>query len=177
MFEDSLPATEHGAILVSTRRHKVASRSAEQSLEVMDFTIENGAKFVLHLLQSPEGMPEEERATKDLSELLHDYALATAQLTAYMNARKMPVEGFLSRYKKTQECCIVNGRKVGNISATAKPLTPLETSRSMLLTSFANACLRFLSFYSPDSVPIALLKSQRNLALPVLVRPKSLWLS
>lgn len=79
------PATDHGAILVTTRRHMVASQPIGQGLEITDFTIDDGAKIVLHFLQTRKEISEEEAATKELLELLQGFALAVSQLTAYMS--------------------------------------------------------------------------------------------
>ena len=62
IFENCWPAADHGAILVTTRRHMVASQPIDQGLEITDFTIQDGANFVLHLLQKRMGTSEEEAA-------------------------------------------------------------------------------------------------------------------
>ncbi|KAL8690231.1 MAG: hypothetical protein Q9224_004454, partial [Gallowayella concinna] len=165
IFENCWPAADHGAILVTTRRHVVASQPIDQGLEITDFEIDDGARFVLHLLQKRQGTPEEKTAATELSKLLHGYALAISQMTAYMNARTMPIKDFLSVYKKYPKK-LHRERKEGwkYIGYNYALDTVWDISFSALDQS-AHACLAVLSFYAPDSIPTALLEPSETLTL------------
>ncbi|KAL8823250.1 MAG: hypothetical protein Q9191_006031 [Dirinaria sp. TL-2023a] len=170
ILETCLRATDHGAILVTTRQSVVAITAAEQSVPITDFAIENSTKFILHLLQQPKGTPQEQLAAQELSSLLHGYPLTISLLTAFINAHNLPVEDFLSThmrypanlYRKQEESWEHIGYRdahdtVWNVSF--RTLDPL-----------ARACLCILSFYAPHSIPTALLPPKESVGLPVFCK-------
>ena len=144
----------------------VASQPIDQGLEITDFTIEDGAKFILHLLQKRKGTAEEETAAKELSELLHGYALAISQMTAYINAQTIPVKDFLSLYKKYPKTLHRERKEGWKYLGYNHALDTVWDISFDALDQSASACLRALSFYAPDSVPTTLLEPQRSLTLP-----------
>ncbi|KAL8896345.1 MAG: hypothetical protein Q9207_007750 [Kuettlingeria erythrocarpa] len=166
IFENCWPAADHGAILVTTRRHMVASQPIDHGIEIVDFTIDDGAKFILHLLQKRQGTTEEQTAATDLSTLLHGYALAISQMTAYMNARTMPIKDFLSLYKKYPKRMHRERKEGWKYIGYNYALDTVWDISFDALEQPAKACLWVLSFYAPDSIPTTLLEPSENLALP-----------
>lgn len=166
IFENCWPAADHGAILVTTRRHMVASQPIDQGLEITDFTIDDGAKFVLHLLQTRKGISEEEAAAKELSELLHGFALAISQMTAYINARTMPVKKFLSLYKKYPKRMHRERKEGWKYIGYNYALDTVWDISFDALDQAASTCLGVLSFYAPDAIPTALLERREGIVLP-----------
>ena len=156
---------DHGAILVTTRRHSVASQPIEQDLEILGFTVDQGAEFITHLLQKRKETPDEKDAAKELSTLLNGYALAISQMTAYMHARTMSIKDFLSLYKKYPKR-LHREREEGwkNLGYDQALDTVWDISFDAL-DQPARACLDVLSFFAPDFIPTTLFEPSEGLAL------------
>ncbi len=166
ILEECWPASDHGAILITTRRHMVASQPIDTGIEITSFDVAEGAHLVLHLLQKRQGTSEEEEAAKELSELLSGYALAISQMTAYMNARTMTVREFLGLYKKYPKKLHREPKEGWKYIGYNHALNTVWDISFSALDQSASTCLSILSFCSPDSIPAALLKPSMDLDLP-----------
>ena len=166
IFENCWPAADHGSILVTTRRHVVASQPIERGLEITDFTVEEGAKFLLYLLQPRKESPEETAAAEQLSKLLNGYALAINQMAAYMIARTMPIKDFLALYKKYPKRLRSERKEGWKYIGYNHALDTVWDISFGALEPQARACLDVLSFYSPNAIPIHLLAPAESTTLP-----------
>jgi hypothetical protein len=158
IFENYWPAVDRGSILITTRRHMIASQPIERGLPILHFSVDEGAKFILYLLQKPQGTPDGEDAAHELSSLLNGYALAVSQMTAFMNTRTMPVREFLELYKKYPRRLHKERKEGWKFIEYDYAIDTVWDISFDALDAPATALLRVLSFCAPDSIPIDILE-------------------
>ncbi|KAF2793725.1 hypothetical protein K505DRAFT_224213, partial [Melanomma pulvis-pyrius CBS 109.77] len=166
IFENCWPAANHGAVLVTTKRHGVVSQPIDQGLEIMTFPIDEGTKFVPHLLKNRQDTEAEENAAKELCEKLNGYALAISQMAAYMNSRAMLVQDFLVLYNKYPKRLHQERKDGWKYIGDDHSLNTVWDISFDALEQSASTCISLFSFYSPDAIPTDLLGLGPSLDLP-----------
>ena len=151
------PVTNQGAVLVTTRRRVVASQPVEFGLEIKDFSAEEGAKFLLHLIVDRKANADEETAALELSTKLSGHALAISQMAAYMNARTMLIRSFLNLYNKYPQRLHREKKPGWTYIGYNHSLDTVWDISFEALNDSAKALLGVLCFCTPDSIPATLL--------------------
>ncbi|KAH7316733.1 P-loop containing nucleoside triphosphate hydrolase protein [Stachybotrys elegans] len=166
VLEKCWPAVDRGAILITTRRHMVASQPIDRGLPILQFYNYEGAQLILHLVRHRQNTADEEAASKELSSLLSGYALAISQMTAYINARTMPIRSFVSLYKKYPQRLHKERKEGWKYIGYDHALDTVWDISFGALGPSANALLRVLSFCAPDSIPTDFLEPGEAAQLP-----------
>lgn len=95
IFSECWPVAKNGAVLVTTRSHAVASQPIDRGLEIKEFSVEDGAKYLLLQLATTVADQEDRDAALEISKSLNGYALALSQMAAYINSRSMKIKAFV----------------------------------------------------------------------------------
>ncbi|KAK2596204.1 hypothetical protein QQS21_006352 [Conoideocrella luteorostrata] len=169
ILDDCWPISKHGAVLVTTRDVLIATLPIDQGLEVNEFDNDEGAEFLLHLATKRRRVKGEFEAARQVASQLGGLPLALNQMAALINAKNYSIQEFGVMYSK-HEKRFHRERKSG-----WKYLGYQHTLNTVWEISFTNlgddarACLGVLSFFSPDSVPSSVFKTENPGELPALL--------
>jgi hypothetical protein len=149
-LNDCWPAFNHGAILITTRHRTVTSQPIGTGLEIKEFSIEDGAKLLVHLLQNKVPSSGEGDAAVELSTLLNGYALAISQMSPSINSHAMRIKDFLALYKRYPKGCIEKGSLVGNTLDTTMLWTQFGIDLSKRSMNLRLIAWLYRAFWPPN---------------------------
>ncbi|KAK6213364.1 putative pfs domain-containing protein [Colletotrichum tabaci] len=165
-LDDCWPASRHGAVLVTTRDVLIATLPIDQGVEVNEFDVDGGARFLLSMTPTRKRVEGEFDAAKQVTTLLGGLPLALNQMAALINAWHCSIGDFQARYLK-HDLHLHKQKKSG-----WKYLGYQHSLDTVFEMSFENlgvearSCLGVLSFLSADSVPLEVFRPARPGGLP-----------
>jgi hypothetical protein len=171
VFVTYWPVSNHGSILITTRKFGLTTQPISKSIELHEFSPDLGARFLIHNLPGrniTEQDSEFDTAHK-ISLELSGHALAISQMAALILAKGLSLDKFIAMYDKHSKK-MHRERKSGwkNPGYEHAIDTVWELSFSGLETNARN-CLSILSFLMPHSIPQELFEgSTDGLAHPTL---------
>ena len=158
ILNDCWPNASHGAILVTTRNHTVASLPIDRGLEIKEFSVEDGAAFLLYLLPPRQFSKLEKEAASELAALLHGYALAISQMAAYIAARSILIKDFLALYKKYPQRLHREKKPGWKYLGYKHAVDTVWDISFEALNQTSMFCITIMSFLSADAIPDSLFK-------------------
>jgi hypothetical protein len=160
-------ARKDGTVLITTRHRSVSSHTGvDIGIEVEAFSVEDGAKFLMHLLTKPVTLEADKANAKVLSKKLCGHALAINQMAALINARRCSISDFLILYEKYPKR-IHRERKTGwRYIGYNHSLDTVWQMSFDILSEDAKSCLGIFAFVAADGLPSAFLECPRNVAVP-----------
>ncbi|KAI0888151.1 uncharacterized protein GGS22DRAFT_185531 [Annulohypoxylon maeteangense] len=156
VLEDCWPISQHGAILVTSRDIVVATLPIDTGLEVDEFEIDEGAKFLLHMTpkRRPIDNTIEKAAAHAVSNELGGLPLALNQMAALINTRNYTIGEFHAMYIKHKQNLHKQKKSGWKYLGYQHALDTVWEISFTNLGEHARACLGVLSFFSADSVPL-----------------------
>ncbi|KAK7990146.1 hypothetical protein PG989_010461 [Apiospora arundinis] len=148
------PASQHGAVLVTTRDVLVATLPIDRGLEVTEFENEEGANFLLHMATNRRKVGDELDSARKVAKYLGGLPLAINQMAALINARNYSIEAFSLMYEKHDQRLHSqkkNGFKYMGYNHALDTVWDLSFKN---LQRDARSCLGILSLLSADSIPV-----------------------
>lgn len=144
---------KNGAVLVTTRSHAVASQPIDRGLEIKEFSVEDGAKYLLLQLAATVTDQEDRDAALEVSNSLNDYALALSQMAAYINSRSMKIKDFVKLYRKYPRRLHRERRPGWKYLGYDHAVDTVWDISFESLDAAALCCISIMSFLSPDGIP------------------------
>jgi hypothetical protein len=111
-----------------------------------------------HLLTNRKRSPSEDAAAIEVSRLLNGYALAINQMVAYIHSRGIKIEAFLGFYKKYPKQLHREKKPGWKYVGYNHALDTVWALSFESLDDKASPFLSVLSFLSPESIPMAILR-------------------
>lgn len=137
----------------------MASQPIDKALEIKEFSVEDGAEFLLQHLSSKNPDQVDKDSALEVSRLLNGYALALGQMAAYISARSMSIKDFVRLYRKYPKKLHRERRpgwKYLGYDHAVDTVWDLSFDR---LDDAAMSCVTLMSFMSPDGIPEHLFKT------------------
>ncbi|OKL62715.1 hypothetical protein UA08_01361 [Talaromyces atroroseus] len=155
IFESYWPVSNHGSILITTRKLGLTTQPIAKRTELQEFDADGGRQFLIHNIfqrNIVEGSQEYEKAL-EISVRLSGHALAISQMAALILVKGLSLEKFLVMYDKHSKRMHrdrKNGWKYPGYNHAIDTVWELSFSE---LDQDARTCLGILSFLMPDSIP------------------------
>ncbi|KAF2116366.1 P-loop containing nucleoside triphosphate hydrolase protein [Lophiotrema nucula] len=150
VLEHCWPASQHGAVLVTTRDAIVATLPIEKGLEVSEFNPDDGADFLLYLSHNRKRSESETEAAKHVASELDGLPLAINQMAALINARRCSIQEFGILYSKYDQRLHKEKKSGWKYLGYEHSLDTVWKLSFESLSADARACLGVLSYLSPD---------------------------
>jgi hypothetical protein len=166
VLSDCWPVSRHGAVLVTTRDVVVATLPIDTGLEVNEFDDEQGAEFLLAMASGRLREGDEAATAKKVAQQLGGLPLAINQMAALINARNLSLRQFEVMYTKHEQR-LHNQKKSGwKYLGYKHSLDSVWQLSFENLSNDARAFLGVLSFFSADSIPLEVFKTEDPERLP-----------
>jgi hypothetical protein len=145
--------SRRGAVLATSRRQSLSMQNFDDAVEICQFSPDEGANLLLHLLPRREHYKQQFAAAVDLSKKLGGHALAVNQMAAFINARSMSIREFLALYEKSPNK-LHRQKKEGWKSLSYNHAIDTIWKLSFdALSSSAKQILGVLCLVAPESIP------------------------
>lgn len=169
VLDSSWPASQHGAVLVTTRDALVASLPIDRGLEVNEFDNADGARFLLHMATKRKRTEEEQEAAQKVATRLGGLPLALNQMSALIDARHYSINEFHAMYDKYDQELHKEKKSGWKYLGYHHALDTVWEISFESLGGNARACLGVLSFFSADQVPSEVFRAKKRGAAPPLL--------
>lgn len=150
-------ANNDGSILITARQRSVASQPIDRGIEVTEFSTNDGADFLMHLLARSVYTEAERLSAKLLSEKLCGHALAINQMAALINARRCSISDFVGLYEKYPKRAHRERKNGWKYIGYNHALDTVWQMSFQSLDENAKTCLGVLSFVAAENLPSAFL--------------------
>lgn len=171
VFENYWPVSNHGSIMITTRKLDLTTQPISKSIELYEFSLMLGARFLIHNLPEryiSETGREFENARK-ISLKMSGHALAISQMAALIIAKGLSLEKFIIMYDKHSKKMHRERKSGWKYPGYEHAVDTVWELSFRSLSPDAKHCLGILSFLMPDSIPQELFEgSGTSLAYPVL---------
>lgn len=158
-LDNCWPASQHGAVLVTTRDVLIATLPIDTGLEVNEFDVNEGAEFLLHMARKRKHIDSELVVAREVTNMLGGLPLALNQMAALINARNWSISEFEAMYIKNDRRLHKQKKNGWKYLGYEHALDTVWDISFNSLGNEARACLGVLSFLSADSVPSELFRT------------------
>jgi hypothetical protein len=147
----------------------VATLPIDEGLEVNEFNVEDGAKFLLAMTHKRKRTNDEAEAAQEVAGQLGGLPLALNQMAALINARNCSIREFQAMYAKHDQRLHKQRKSGWKYLGYQHSLDTVWEISFQNLGLEARACLGVLSFFSADSVPSEVFTPLESEDLPELL--------
>lgn len=131
----------------------MASQPIDRGLEIREFSVEDGAQYLLLQLAMTVPNQEDRDAALEISKLLNGYALALSQMAAFVNSRSMKIKDFVNLYKKYPRRLHRERRPGWKYLGYDHAVDTVWDISFESIDAAALCCISVMSFLSPDGIP------------------------